>query len=149
LNGNKDCERSLTTQAGLEMKILQEILERIIAQAEQEAPIETCGYLAGKDECITQCYPVKNDDQREDHFTFNAEGQLSALTMAEQEGLEVIALYHSHPVGAAWPSAEDVRLAFDPSILYVIIPLTDKEKTVRAFHIKQGRIEEEELIVSS
>jgi proteasome lid subunit RPN8/RPN11 len=69
--------------------------------------------------------------------------------MAEQEGLEMIALYHSHPAGPAWPSAEDVRLAFDPSILYVIIPLSDKEKTVRAFHIKQGRIEEEELIVSS
>jgi proteasome lid subunit RPN8/RPN11 len=109
--------------------------------------METCGYLAGKDGRVTQCYPVRNDDQAEEHFTFNPEEQLSAAANAEQEGLDIIALYHSHPIGLAWPSAEDVRLAFDPSLLYVIISLIGKKEDVRAFRIRGGEIKEERIVV--
>ena len=129
------------------MMISQQILEQIIAQARRDAPMETCGYLAGRDGRVTQCYPVRNDDQAENHFTFDPEGQLSAAANAEQEGLDIIALYHSHPMGFAWPSAEDVRLAFDPSLLYVIISLMGRKEDVRGFRIRGGEIEEERIVV--
>jgi len=131
------------------MLIPQNILEQMVAHARQEAPIEACGYLIGKNGRITQCYPVRNDDQAEDHFTFTPEEQHLALLTAEREGLEIMALYHSHPRGAARPSAEDLRLAFDPSLLYVIISLVDRKDSVRAFHIREGKIEEEQVVVGT
>jgi [CysO sulfur-carrier protein]-S-L-cysteine hydrolase len=128
------------------MMIPGNVMKQILAQARRDVPIETCGYLIGMDGYITQCIPIRNDDQAEDHFTFDAEEQLAAIECAEREGLDIIALYHSHPKGDAWPSAEDVKLAFDPLILYVIIGLTGTQESVRAFHIIGGKIEEEPII---
>lgn len=114
----------------------------MVAQARRDAPVETCGYLAGKDGRVTRCYPLRSDDQAEDHFTFEPEGQLSAVANAEREGLELMALYHSHARGTAWPSGEDVRLAFDLTLLHVIIGLAGERETVRVFRILGGKIEE-------
>ena len=40
-------------------------------------------------------------------------------------GLEMLAIYHSHPESPARPSAEDIRLALTPDVTYVIVSLQD------------------------
>jgi proteasome lid subunit RPN8/RPN11 len=52
----------------------------------------------------------------------------------------MIGVYHSHPVTPARPSAEDIRLAYDPDIIHVIISLADGGNDLRAFKIKSGRV---------
>lgn len=127
------------------MIIEKEVIERIIKHAEREAPIEACGYLVGRDGRVTLAYPMTNAEGREDHFTFDPAEQFAVLKAVRQEGLEIVGAYHSHPATPARPSAEDIKLAYDPGILYVIVSLMEGQRTVKAFRIKEGEVEEEVL----
>ncbi len=129
------------------MIIERNTIENILAHAERDAPIEACGYLFGVQGRITRCFPMTNAEGREDHFIFDPKEQFEAYKTAREWGLEIIGAYHSHPATPARPSPEDIRLAFDPEILYVIVSLLLGERRVKAFRIKEGRVEEEPLIV--
>lgn len=129
------------------MIIDRDVIKQIIAHAEQEAPIEACGYLAGVGGRVTRHYPMTNADGREDHYSFDPMEQFAAHKAVRQEGLEIVGAYHSHPATPARPSAEDITLAHDPTIIYVIISLLDGQRNVKAFRMKEGEAEEEILIV--
>ncbi|MRR18176.1 MAG: M67 family peptidase, partial [Deltaproteobacteria bacterium] len=107
------------------MKIAENIREGIIAHARRVAPIEACGYLAGSQDRITALYEMENIDGREDHFSFDPGQQFAVHKKARQAGLRIIGVYHSHPVTPARPSVEDIKLAYDPASLYVIVSLAD------------------------
>jgi [CysO sulfur-carrier protein]-S-L-cysteine hydrolase len=127
--------------------VSRDVIEHILAQAEEEAPIEACGFLFGLQGHITKDHPMTNADGREDHFSFDPSEHLAALRAASAEGLEIVGVYHSHPATPARPSAEDIRLANYPHIIYVIISLKDGLKTVKGFHIRDGEVKEELLIL--
>ena len=127
------------------MKIPQQIVEAIYAQAAEEAPVEACGYLAGKGEEVTKHYPMTNIDQSAKHFTLDPKEQFAVIKQVRIEGLDIIGVYHSHPATPARPSEEDIRLAYDPKISYVIASLADNQKTIKSFKIKNGTVEEERL----
>ncbi len=129
------------------MIIDRDVIRQIIVHAEQEAPIEACGYLAGVGERVTRPYPMTNADGREDHYSFDPMEQFATYKAVRQEGLEIIGAYHSHPATPARPSTEDISLAHDPTIIYVIISLLDGQRNVKAFRIKEGKAEEEILVV--
>jgi len=90
---------------------------------------------------------MTNAEGREDHFAFDPKEQFEAYKTARELGVDIIGAYHSHPATPARPSAEDIRLALDPAILYVIASLLPGGKTVKTFRIKEGEVEEEPLIV--
>ena len=62
-------------------------------------------------------------------------------------GLEILANYHSHPETPARPSHEDIRLAFDPNISYVIVSLVAEVPDVKSYRIQNGKVEKEEILV--
>jgi proteasome lid subunit RPN8/RPN11 len=127
------------------MKMLKGILETIYKQAEEEAPLEACGYLAGKEGVVTTRYPMTNVDQSEIHYSFDPEEQFRVIKTVRDSGLEIIAAYHSHPESPARPSEEDIRLAHDFSIIYVIVSLENSKRTCGAFTIKEGMVTPEPL----
>ena len=45
----------------------------------------------------------------------------------------------------ARPSEEDIKLAYDPNISYVIASLADNKEDIKYFRIKGGVVEKEEL----
>ena len=58
-------------------------------------------------------------------------------------GLEHLGIYHSHPAGRNVPSTRDIERAFYPDLAYFIVsPLTDAAKAVRAFSIRECRVTE-------
>jgi [CysO sulfur-carrier protein]-S-L-cysteine hydrolase len=130
------------------MKIMRDVIERIVAHAERDAPIEACGFLAGVEGRITRDYAMTNAERREDHFTFDPNEQLAAYQTIRLEGLEIVGVYHSHPITPAGPSAEDIRLARNPALIYIIVSLLDQVRTVKGFYIKEGTVEEEPLIIA-
>jgi proteasome lid subunit RPN8/RPN11 len=61
-------------------------------------------------------------------------------------GLEFLGIYHSHPNGENAPSARDIEMAYYSEEAYFIIsPRADAPRPVRAFSIRDGRVEELEI----
>lgn len=129
------------------MIIPRKIAEMLFEHAIREAPIESCGYLAGTGERISKAYPMKNADGREDHFSFDPAEQFAVIKESRAEGLSIVGVYHSHPATPARPSAEDIKLAYDSDILYIIVSLANGSRAVRGYRISGGRVDEETLIV--
>ena len=127
------------------IKITSAILEGIILQAQNELPNETCGLLAGIGNVVHKQIAMTNTDHSPEHFSFDPSEQFQALRTARSEGLELIANYHSHPETPSRPSVEDIRLAYDPEITYVIASLAGDIPVIKAFKIQHG-IAAEEII---
>ena len=127
------------------MDIQRAVYQQIVRQAYAEAPLECCGYLAGTGGEVLKAYPMENTDKSAIHYTFRPEEQFRTIKDMRQKGLKVLAVYHSHPESPARASAEDIKLAYDSNVSYVIISLQDVEEVVKSFRIKDGQVQEEEL----
>jgi proteasome lid subunit RPN8/RPN11 len=123
--------------------IPQSVIDGIIEQARNELPDEACGLLVGKENEVMKQYPLTNIDHSPEHFSFDPKEQFLVLKEARTQGLQIIANYHSHPESPARPSEEDIRLAFDPTIGYLILSLQEQENPViKAFSIQEGKVKE-------
>ena len=121
------------------------IVDEIIFYAHSKLPIEACGYLAGNDGIISKWYGLTNIDNSSEHFSFNPKEQFATVKDARSNGLQILANFHSHPETPARPSVEDIRLAFDPHILYFIISFTKEIPDIKAFKIVNGKVGRIEL----
>ena len=99
--------------------ITESTYQSILSQALRDAPIESCGYLLGTDkETATENYPMT----------------------------KIVGNWHSHPASPSRPSQEDLRLAFDPSILYFILSLAGEQPVLNAFRIEKGEVKEKFML---
>ena len=80
------------------MRIKKEIIDKIIAHAKKDAPIEACGYLASQNGVFSRHYEVTNIDQSEEHYSFDLTEQFKSVKDARVDGFEVSAVDHSHPL---------------------------------------------------
>ena len=71
--------------------------------------------------------------------------QFAAIKDMRSRNLKLAAVYHSHPETPARPSQEDIRLAFDPLISYVIVSLAQPDPNVKSFKIREGNVKHEEI----
>jgi [CysO sulfur-carrier protein]-S-L-cysteine hydrolase len=123
------------------MRIRRDIYDEIVARAQTAAPLEACGYLATVDEVVVAQHQLKNTDASGEHFTMDPAEQFATIKKIRAETQKVAAVWHSHPATPARPSAEDIRLALDPNILYVIVSLAAAEPVMKAFRIRDGTVE--------
>ncbi|MBQ6963014.1 MAG: M67 family metallopeptidase [Paludibacteraceae bacterium] len=126
------------------MKIPQDIIDELIAQARKDAPNESCGYLLGIGDEVTENYWMENIDHSPEHFSFAPKDQFAALRYARSKGLKILANWHSHPATPSRPSQEDLRLANDPTIRYAILSLLNDEPRLNSFKILNGEIIDKE-----
>lgn len=145
-------------------KIIQKIVDQIIAHARREAPDECCGLLAGDKgglqtaPTITEIYEIKNlpaDDpriaelkiaeSRTVRYMMDPKGQIQAMRNMRERNLTMLGIYHSHPHSQAFPSATDVRLAFYPEVFYLIISLEQTAPDLRGFFIIDPKITEAKI----
>ena len=127
----------------MKLEIPTNIFERMVAQAKALAPIEACGILAGKDNKAEKLFEMTNADNRSDHFMMEPKEQFTVVKNIRSADLEMLAIYHSHPETPARPSAEDIRLALTPDVIYVIVSLQGANApAVKGFFIEDGTITE-------
>jgi len=129
------------------LRIDKRIVDNIVLHAGRELPIEACGYLAGKGGTVTAHYEMTNADASVEHFSFNVQEQFAVLMDVRSKKMEILAVYHSHPATPARPSGEDIALAHDPGVSYVIISLAGSREDIRSFRIVDGIVEHEVIVV--
>jgi proteasome lid subunit RPN8/RPN11 len=127
------------------LQISQEIIDAITAHAREQAPLEACGYLAARAGIVVGSYPLTNVDASRDHFSLSPAEQFTAVREMRATGLQLRAIYHSHPASPARPSEEDIKLAYDPGISYVIVSLAEENPVVRSFRIRASQVEQEDI----
>jgi len=130
------------------IQIKRSVYNNIIEHAVKEKPIEACGYIGSSDEVLVSSYPMENTDHSPEHFSFNPKEQFDVLKKSRQAGQKLSAVYHSHPASPARPSHEDIRIAFDPDIYYIIISLANTAPVVKSFRIRNGIAQEEEIVIA-
>lgn len=118
------------------------IYGQMATHAEAERPLEACGLLAGIGGRATRFFPCTNAARSPVFFTIDPREQLRRFRTIDAEGLELLAVFHSHPSSEAWPSKTDVAHAHYPEVVYLIMSLAEGTPGLRAFCIRQSTIEE-------
>jgi proteasome lid subunit RPN8/RPN11 len=132
------------------MQITFQQLTQLITQSQNDAPNESCGIIAGKDNRALKIFPLPNISPKP-RTEYNAEPHalLDAFREIETNGWEHLAIYHSHPATPAYPSPTDIARAFYPDVIYVLISLMNPAQTnIRAFQICEGKVTEVTLEVA-
>ena len=128
------------------LRIPSNITEEMIAHAKADFPLECCGILAGKDDTISHIYKVINNDKSRVSYLMDPKEQIRVFKEMRTLGIEMKAIYHSHPNHPAYPSMTDVELAYYPDAIYIIISINNnKETEIRGFRIINKEITEAEL----
>jgi len=124
----------------MKIKLTELLFIEIIAHARESAPNECCGLIAGTQQGLAQTVYRTRNIAPNPLVTYEAapEDLFAAQRQMRDRGEQLIAIYHSHPRSAnPEPSATDVRLAYYPSAVYLIVGLGNGEPCVRAFRIDE------------
>ena len=122
------------------LKITQDIIDGIINHGRVEAPLEACGYLAEKNGVVCESIAMQNIDASPVHYSMDPAQQFAAVRNCREKGLKIRAVYHSHPETAAYPSAEDIRLAYDQDLSYVIVSLAESKPCINSYIIRKNEV---------
>jgi len=115
-------------------------LNQIIAHARESAPHECCGLIGGTPEGRAQTIYRARNLAADPEVTYEAapEDLFAAQRAMRERGEQLLAIYHSHPRSEdPQPSRTDVRLAYYPSAVYLIVGLGAAEPCVRVFRISE------------
>ena len=127
--------------------ITDQVREAMANLAVSEYPLEACGLMAGAPGSneIVRFFPCRNVDQSARVYTIDPRDHLRAERTAEDEGLEIRGVMHSHTHTEAYPSPTDVAAAPDPDWHYLIVTLKRETPEMRTFRIRGGQITEIEV----
>ena len=122
----------------------------MVIQAMEERPMECCGLLAGHFhpwgwEADT-AFPLVNELKSATRFRSEPGSLIAALRLISHRGLEVVAIYHSHPETPAFPSTTDLTWRWAEGVADLIISLARTPPDVRAWQLSERHFEEIHLL---
>ena len=114
------------------METTKSILDAIRQHGSDVYPEEGCGFLLGTvmdggENRVTALHRATNrhTEQRTHRYELTADDYREADVAAQDQGLDVVGMYHSHPDHPARPSKTDLEKATFPGYTYVIISVHD------------------------
>lgn len=119
--------------------------EDLRQHVEDLAPEEACGLLAGSATQVLKSYPVTNILHSPVRYRMDPAEQLKVFLEIEQNGWELVGIYHSHPMGPDHPSLTDLQEAYYPDVVFLILFPDAGTWRGRAFRIGEG--ESHEVVV--
>jgi proteasome lid subunit RPN8/RPN11 len=131
------------------LRLPRDFAHRIVDQARSEHPNEACGLLAGTNGSATRIFPMTNAERSPVIYRVDPKEQLRVFNEIEADGLDLVAIYHSHTRSPAYPSNTDVAQAYYPEAVYLIVSLADPDAPdLRGYRITEGKVAEVELEMS-
>jgi len=120
-------------QLTISKKHWQEMLDHVA----QQAPLEACGLLAGKNDRVEKVILIPNQAQSPVRFVMDPYAQLHAFDWIESNDLDLLGIFHSHPAGPETASATDVaEAAYD--VIHLIWSRNQDHWRVRGFWFENG-----------
>ncbi len=128
------------------MKLLlkDEVTVYMQNHAEEIYPNECCGFFFGEDgeervvSHVQRVTNAKEGDQRR-RFRIDPQDYRKAEAYADENGLDFLGIYHSHPDHPAEPSEHDRKAAM-PFFSYIIISVQDgKAADIRSWRLNNER----------
>ena len=121
----------------------------MIEHSKSEDPNECCGILAGTNGDISKLYKIRNASPSPYRYVMDPQEMLTSIQDADENGIDLVAFYHSHTHSPAYPSETDTRMAVESGwvdFCYVLVSLEDDDKPVVRFYVidSDGEVLEEE-----
>lgn len=111
-----------------------------------QAPLEACGLLAGKQDVVESVLTVRNADQSPVRFRMDTQEQYNAFQWIEAKGLDLVGIFHSHPSGPETASPTDIgEAAYE--VVHIIWSRKEQVWNARGFWIEKGQATEVDLQV--
>jgi len=132
------------------VQISRQLVEEMVAHAREDLPNECCGLVGGREGQASVVIRVANAAGSPLRYEMDPQQQYNALSAIEEEGGELLAIYHSHTRSAAYPSQTDVNLAAAwPDQIYLIVSLAEEDAPdVKGYLLRDLRIADAEITVS-
>ena len=129
----------------------ERLRDAMIATCIRALPDEGCGLLLGASDAeravVRDVIVSENVLHSAKVYEIDSKVLLQTYRRADDEGLEVLGVFHSHTHTDAYPSPTDIAQAPDPGWHYVLVSLRDVPTVVRSFRIIEGVVSEEEVLV--
>ncbi len=135
------------------LKIKKEVIEEIKRQGEEGYPYEICGFLIGEIDfeknirTAVEAFQVENQNKERanDRFEIAPQDYLKVENYADQKGLMIVGIYHTHPDHPDRPSETDLRFA-QPDMSYIILSVKNgKADNWRSWELINGKFQEEQV----
>jgi proteasome lid subunit RPN8/RPN11 len=140
------------------LRIPRKHYDAIVAQAQAELPNECCGLLAGRivtDNAlepespnaqrglrrigqVIERYPLANAAASPVEYLSESRSMHLAVQDMDRRGLDILAIYHSHPTSEPVPSKKDLALNYSEDVVNLIISLTKEEPEVRGWWLTKS-----------
>jgi proteasome lid subunit RPN8/RPN11 len=93
------------------------------------------------------CYPLINAAASPVEYLSDGRSMFEADRDMRRRGLEVLAVYHSHPTSPPVPSKKDRAMNYSPDVVNFILSLTTTPPTVRGWWLTAESYREAEWSV--
>ena len=101
--------------------ILKQSDKKILAQySENQKPNEACAILFGKEEEVLDIFLTDNIEESPINFTISNEQLIEAYKIAEDQNVEIVGIFHSHPNSEAFPSNTDKKFMQSNPVAWII-----------------------------
>lgn len=131
------------------LEMSAEMQATMVAHAIAGLPHEACGLFAGRpgSDRIERFFPMRNAAESREIYVLDGLEMMDVERTADDAGLTVMGVMHSHTHTTNYPSPTDIADAarFDPfgAWRFIIVSLRHPEPSLRSYRILDGDVDEE------
>ena len=136
-------------QIGPVLELSNDDWDAIRAHGLREYPLEACGLLIGEwqGDRVIRFEATPNAARSSRIYEVDGRDFLRVERGADDDGLAIIGVVHTHTHTDAYPSPTDIAAAPDPQWHYPIVSLRGAEAVLRSFRIVDGEVAEEPVVI--
>lgn len=120
-------------------------LGEMLSHVSSEDPLEACGLVAGVKNSSHQIIETENILQSQVKYQIAPSAQLKIFQQLEEQELDLIAIYHSHPRGPSTPSLIDINEWNYPNSFSLIWSKRLAKWSCKAFIMFERKFEQVEI----
>ncbi|MCS6849963.1 MAG: M67 family metallopeptidase [Gemmataceae bacterium] len=115
--------------------------DAMLLAARSELPLECCGLLAGRVAAgvgrVIEHYPLVNALASPREYESEPASMFRAVRDMRRRGIDILAVYHSHPTSPPIPSRLDLERRYSNDVVHLIISLATAPPELRGWWLTE------------